>query len=83
MDHSIISIREFVQQAVAELGGSQAVARGEALLCRDDFVVGHRFNFDGVRVVWFADQDEVAIHGSDGQILRTLRLTDQPINRAA
>lgn len=71
MDRSIISIREFVQQAVAELGGSQSVACGEALLCRDDYVVGRKFNFDGVRAIWFADAEEVTIHGADGQDLRT------------
>jgi hypothetical protein len=41
MDHSIISIREFVYKAVREIGGGQPVAHGEALICREGYIVGH------------------------------------------
>ena len=74
MDRSIFSIRESVANAVGKLRSDPPAGRGEAILCRDGYVVGHQFNFDGVRTVWFVDDDEIKIKNDQGEVLRILDL---------
>ena len=74
MDRSIISIRESVAKAVGEFRSDPPAGRGEAILCRDGYLVGHQFNFDGVHAVWFVDDDEIKINDEQGEILQVLKL---------
>ena len=83
MDRSIILIRESVARAVGELGAGAPAGRGESILCRDGYIVGHQFNFDGVRAVWFVDEETIRIRNDQGEVLRTLDLGGQPNARAA
>jgi hypothetical protein len=83
MNCSIISIRESVLRAVVELGADLPSGHREAILCRDGYIVGHQFNFDGVRAVWFVDDCEIKIKNGQGDVLRILDLNAQPDARAA
>jgi hypothetical protein len=83
MDRSIISIREFVLKAVTELGAGQPAGRREAILCRDGYIVGHKFNFDGVRAVWMASQEQINFYADDGTLVRAVNLEERDRAQAA
>jgi hypothetical protein len=83
MDRSLVWIRESLLKAVGELGVDPPSGPSEAILCRDGYIVGHQFNFDGVRAVWFVDDGDIKITNGQGDVLRILDLNAQPSARAA
>ena len=54
MDHPSGSIEQIIQQTLAELGFAKTVDRGQAFLLHKRQLVGRRFCFDGVEVVWLS-----------------------------
>lgn len=61
----------------------------ETMLIRNEFFVGRRFYTDTHRGVWFIEEDELKIYGSDNQLLCVLTsaeidaMADQPDHGAA
>jgi hypothetical protein len=60
--------------ALEQLGVDQGPIR-TICLTRDGYVIGHRFECDPIRAVWFFDENEVKIFDQDGQLLKVLELT--------
>ena len=72
---TIQSCHDAVQSLFAELGVDSAAPMTESMLVRDGFLVGRRFQRNGIRIVWFFDAAEIKVWGADGKLLRVVPLT--------
>lgn len=71
------SCHEMVQSLFDELGVDPAAPISESILLRDGFLVGRRFQRDGIRIVWFFETAELKAWGRDHKLLKVLSLTEQ------
>ncbi|MCE9553980.1 MAG: hypothetical protein K8T91_11475 [Planctomycetes bacterium] len=60
-----------------ELGADPASPMAESVLVRDGFLVGRRFQREGIRIVWFFDAAELKVWGADNKLVKVLSLTPQ------
>ena len=72
---TIQSCHDTVQSLFTELKADPAAPITESLLVRDGFLVGRRYQRDGIRIVWFFDSAELKVWGRDGALLRIVALT--------
>lgn len=69
MNSLAVSVRQFILRTTNEAGIAPPAIQSEALLCRNGYVVGRQFNFDGARAVWFLDEERIKIYRGDGTVL--------------
>jgi hypothetical protein len=70
--NTLEGIRQTIRGAFAELGASEGLRMSEHILIRNDLYCGRRFRCGGFEAVWFIEENQIKIHGSDGTILRVL-----------
>jgi len=77
-------LRRTINAAVADLGHKTKECK-ESVLIREGYFVGRKFCFEGVRAIWFAEEEIVKLYADDGQLLATLTVAEQPagLRRAA
>jgi hypothetical protein len=68
-------IRKVIRETFAEFGGSTDQSLGEAMLIRDGFFCGRRFQCDGLHAVWFLEEHEIKFYDRNGANIRVLVLT--------
>ena len=71
-------IRRTIRGVFAELGSGQELAISEHILIRSDQYCGRRFRCGAFAAVWFIEEDEIKVHGSDGTVVRVLAGADNP-----
>jgi hypothetical protein len=71
-------IRRTIRGVFAELGSSQELAISEHILIRRDQYCGRRFRCGAFEAVWFIEEDEIKVHGSDGTVIRVLAGAEHP-----
>jgi hypothetical protein len=82
-------IRQTIRGAFAELGASEGLRMSEHILIRNDLYCGRRFRCGTFEAVWFIEENQIKIHGSDGTVVRVLpgsgfsRPANEPKLRAA
>ncbi len=75
--------RAFVEQAFQQLDRYTTLPLREAALIRDGHYCGHRFTSRELSAVWFFEEDEVKIYGSDRQLIQVVSTTVDVQRRAA
>ena len=83
MPDPIQRARQFVQTTFARLGAQGDIQ--EKALIRDGHYCGHQFSSGKLSAVWFFEESEVKVFGSDRQLLcvQSLDTTPQPYRRVA
>ena len=79
---TIQSCHDTVQSLFTELKADPTAPITESFLVRDGFLVGRRYQRDGIRIVWFFDAAELKVWSADGRLLKVLPLTE-PSRQAA
>ena len=67
-------IRSLIRQTFTEFGGLQERMPREAMLIRDGFFCGRRFEADGLQAVWFTEENEIKFFDRTGAIVRVVEL---------
>jgi hypothetical protein len=70
-------LRRTIDNAVAGLGHKTKDCK-ESVLIREGYFVGRQFRYEGLRAIWFAEEEVVKLHGDDGQLLGTLTVAENP-----
>jgi len=83
MDHPSGSIEHIILQALSELGFANPVVRGQAFLLCKRQLVGRRFCFDGVEVVWLTAEGQIKFYDDEGQLLRVLDVGEEKSRKTA
>ena len=68
-------IRSLIRQTFTEFGGVLERMPREAMLIRDGFFCGRRFEADGMQAVWFNEENEIKFFDRSGAIVRVVALT--------
>ena len=78
MQHSekLERIRGNVARIFRAYGLSQGEPPMETILIRDGFYCGHRFACEGLRAVWFLEEDLIKVFGGDGEFLQATRVSE-------
>ncbi len=66
------AIRELVFQTVKQLGCESTTLLGEIILIRDGQYAGRRFEFEGLRAVWWIGAGRIDFHADTGALLRSV-----------
>lgn len=48
----------------------------ESILIRDGFYCGRRFHVGGFSAIWFAEEDEIKLFDSEGQLIDALTIAE-------
>jgi hypothetical protein len=82
---AIQPIRQVVIDTLARLGSPNPDSSSllEKPLRYDPEHFGCRFQYRGIRAVWFADAEAVDFFGEDGQLLATVSVPSHPAERQA
>jgi len=72
-------IRSLICQVFAEFGSSLGRTPREAVLIRDGYFCGRRFEADGFQAVWFTEEHQIKFYDRAGAVLRVVALTDQQL----
>ncbi len=75
--------RAFVEQAFQQLDQFTTLPLREAALIRNGQYCGHRFTSRELSAVWFFEEDQVKIYGSDRQLIQVVSTTVDVQRRAA
>ena len=75
--------RAFVEQAFQQLDRYTKLPLREAALIRNGQYCGHRFTSRELSAVWFFEEDQVKIYGSDRQLIQVVSTTVDVQRRAA
>ncbi|MHB0959023.1 MAG: hypothetical protein ACYC6N_12640 [Pirellulaceae bacterium] len=70
-------IRSLIQQTFTEFGSLPERMPREAMLIRDGYFCGRRFEADGLQAVWFTEEDEIKFFDRSGAIVRVVTLTPE------
>jgi hypothetical protein len=70
-------LRRIINATVADLGHKTKECM-ESVLIREGYVFGRQFRFEGVRAIWFADEEVVAFYGNNGQLLGARTVAAEP-----
>ena len=74
--------RAFIEQAFQQLDQYTTLPLREAALIRDGQSCGHRFTSRELTAIWFFEEDQVKIYGSDRQLIQ-VESTTMELRRAA
>lgn len=83
----IETIRQAVRESLAAQGCDTSDIH-EAILIRQGMYCGRRFECDAGSAVWFIEENQIKYFGSDGAVIKTVRLPNTepltvPLRRAA
>ena len=78
-------IRQTVLSTLARLGMPEAdgVLLRETVLLHDRYHVGRRFQWEGLRAVWFAGAEAIEFFDEDGNFLESVKLDQPPAGQRA
>lgn len=76
-------IRGLIRQTLVSLGASDDAQEQESLLIHSGAYCGHRIDKDGMRAVWFIEEDQIKFYGRDGSMLRAMIPSDVLSKKAA
>jgi len=76
-------IRSLIREALHRHGAAPDGSVHEAMLIRNGFFCGRRFETDGFQAIWFVEENEIKIYGRDGAIAKVLALDPTQIERRA
>lgn len=71
-----IYLRRVIDAAVIDLGHTPTGCK-ETVLIREGYFVGRQFRYDGVRAIWFAEEEVVKFYGDDCRVLGTMRVAEE------
>jgi hypothetical protein len=69
-------LRRTINAAVADLGHKTKECK-ESVLIREGYFVGRQFCFEGIRAIWFAEEEIVKFYADDGQLLGTMVVAEE------
>lgn len=72
---SLDQIRSVICRTFAELGGALNRMPREAVLIRDGYFCGRRFEADGFHAVWFTEEHEIKFFDRGGAMVRAVALS--------
>ncbi len=75
--------RAFIEQVFQQLDKYTTLPLREVALIRDGQYCGHRFTSRELTAVWFFEEDQVKIYGSDHRLLQVETTTVETQRRAA
>jgi hypothetical protein len=78
----LAQIRSLVRVKLLQFGGSAEAGPNEAMLIRDGYFCGRRFECDGLGAVWFVEENEIKFYDRAGGILEVLELTPDSLASA-
>jgi hypothetical protein len=70
--NTLEGIRQTIRGAFTELGASKGLQISEHILIRNDLYCGRRFRCGDFEAVWFIEENQIKIRGSDGTVVRVL-----------
>ena len=76
-------IRQLIRETFVSLGAEISALEEESLLIRSSTYCGHRIDKDGMRAIWFIEEDQIKFFDRDGHLLQTLIPSDEFSKRAA
>jgi ATP-dependent DNA ligase len=76
-------IRTLIRETLVSLGAEANAKDEESLLIRSGAYCGHRIDKDGLRAIWFIEEDQIKFYGRDGSMLRALVPSDVFSQKAA
>jgi hypothetical protein len=65
---SIETIREFIQQLFQQAGAEAGSPTHEALLIRNGYYCGRKFERDGLQAIWFIEEHQIKLYGQQGHL---------------
>jgi hypothetical protein len=65
---SIETIREFIQQLFQQAGAEANSPTHEALLIRNGYYCGRKFERDGLQAIWFIEEHQIKLYGQQGHL---------------
>ena len=66
--NSLEQIRRLVRDSFQQLGAKVDLDPRETVLIQDGYYCGRRFDCDGLRAVWFAEENELKLYDHDGNV---------------
>ena len=84
-DRQTIEVRNHVRGVFLQHGASQEDPIEEAILIRDGFYCGRRFQCGELQAVWFVEEDQLKIYNQEGVVQKTTvsLILQQPQQKAA
>ena len=84
-DRQTIEVRSHVRGVFLQHGASQEDPIEEAILIRDGFYCGRRFQCGELKAVWFVEEDQLKIYNQEGVEQKTTvsLILQQPQQKAA
>ena len=70
-------IRSLICRTFAEFGGAMDRMPREAVLIRDGYFCGRRFEADGLHAVWFTEEHEIKFYDRTGAMVRVAELSTE------
>lgn len=70
------SVRSTVRDTFVQLGAADGFQLNEHILLRSDAYCGRRFLAEGLRAVWFVEENQVKIYAKDGTVVRVFTVED-------
>ena len=83
-DRPTREVREHVHQVFLQQGVDKDALIEEAILIRDGFYCGRRFECESLQAIWFVEEDQLKIYNQQGVLLKTaVSVILQPLEKAA
>ena len=84
-DRQTIEVRSHVRGVFLQHGASQEDPIEEAILIRDGFYCGRRFQCGELKAVWFVEEDQLKIYDQEGVVQKATvsLILQQPQQKAA
>ena len=70
-NHQTEEVRSHVRGVFLQHGASQEDPIEEAILIRDGFYCGRRFQCGELQAVWFVEEDQLKIYNQEGVVQKT------------
>ena len=80
--HQVDTVRRLVRQTFQAHGVETDDAVLEKILVRDGFYCGRCFSCDGMRAVWFIEENSVKFYRRDGSFLDACSAEEPPVEPA-
>jgi len=71
------NLRQTIDAAVTDLGYN-ADRCNEGMFIQKGIYSGRQFRYEGVRTIWFAEEEVVKLYGEGGTLLGTLTVAEVP-----
>lgn len=71
-------VRERVRQVFEAHGACGSAPLREAMLIREGWFCGRRFECDGLQAVWFVEENQLKVYGREGRVSEVVSLQRVP-----